>query len=174
MVFLMVLGGLINFSFLPIKPIPQKSVNWITLDEAVNKYKDEPRPILIDLYTSWCYWCKVMDRKTYADRRVAEYINNHYYAVKVNAETKDTIMWNGKRFLYDAADKLNGFAVYITHGQPAFPTTVIFTSVNELPVPIPGMMKVGDMEPVLTYFREGAYKYTNFNSYVSGYKRGWR
>src|SRR5262249_53458391 len=44
------------------------SVAWMTVDEAAGKLQQEKRPVLIDLYTSWCGWCKEMDRKTYSNK----------------------------------------------------------------------------------------------------------
>jgi thiol:disulfide interchange protein len=43
--------------------------------------------VVVDVYTSWCSWCKVMDRKVYADARVANYAANHLF-VKLNAEDR--------------------------------------------------------------------------------------
>jgi thiol:disulfide interchange protein len=49
------------------------------------------RPILLDFYTSWCGWCKQMMKTTYADPRLAQYINTYFYPAKFNAEGKDTL-----------------------------------------------------------------------------------
>jgi thiol:disulfide interchange protein len=60
------------FLFISISSFRQKNakekLNWISLEEAELKMKTDPRPILIDLYTDWCGWCKVMDRKTYTSQ----------------------------------------------------------------------------------------------------------
>ena len=88
----------------------KEGVHWLSIEEVQVKLKIEKRPILVDLYTDWCYWCKVMDKKTYSDPKVAAYINEHYYAVKINAESKETIKWNEKLFSYNQQNKLNDFA----------------------------------------------------------------
>lgn len=36
---------------------------WLNLQEGESAFKKERKPILIDLYTNWCGWCKVMDKK---------------------------------------------------------------------------------------------------------------
>jgi thiol:disulfide interchange protein len=59
------------------KPVPEtapKSIAWLTVDEAAAKLQQEQRPVLIDLYTTWCGWCRQMDKKTYSNKKVAEYL----------------------------------------------------------------------------------------------------
>jgi len=73
------------------------SVNWVSIEEAQEFVKENPRKVFIDVYADWCGWCKVMDRKTFTNNKVAEYINENYYAVKLNAESKKTITFNGKQ-----------------------------------------------------------------------------
>lgn len=59
------------------------SSNW---NASLIKAKKENKYILIDFYTDWCGWCKVQDTATWEDPMVAEYINENFVAVKLNAE----------------------------------------------------------------------------------------
>ncbi len=54
------------FSFAKVKPTEKEKINWLTINEVNAKMKTDPKPVLIDIYTTWCYWCKVMDKKTYS------------------------------------------------------------------------------------------------------------
>ena len=64
----------------------KEKINWITVSQLNELYSKNPKPILLDVYTSWCGWCKEMDRTTYKNEKVVKYINEHYYAVRLNAE----------------------------------------------------------------------------------------
>lgn len=168
-----------NFSFTKIKngekekSTKKENIDWISINEVQAKLQKETRPILIDLYTNWCYWCKVMNKKTYSNSNVIEYINKHYYAVRLNAETKDSVVWNGAVFKYSVENKVNEFSIYITQGQLAFPNTVIFTDLRKAPASIPGFIEPKEIEVILKYFGEGSYKNKNFNEYSSNFKTTW-
>ena len=54
-------------------------VNWITFDEAYIKCKKNPRPIMIDIYTTWCGPCKMMSKQTFNHPTIAKYINDNFY-----------------------------------------------------------------------------------------------
>lgn len=71
-------------------------INWVTIEEAQELTKEEPRKVFIDIYADWCGWCKVMDRKTFTDKKVYTYINENYYAVRIDAESQNIITYNGR------------------------------------------------------------------------------
>ncbi len=61
------------------------------MNQLSTQLETESKPVLIDLYTNWCYWCKVMDKKTYNNPKVYAYISGHFYPVKHNAQLKKII-----------------------------------------------------------------------------------
>ena len=73
-------------------------VKWYTIEEVQELVKNEPRKIYIDMYTDWCGWCKVMDKKTFTDESIAKQLNTNFYAVKFDAEGKEPVNFKNKEF----------------------------------------------------------------------------
>ena len=152
----------------------KEKLQWYTLAEAEAKMKTEKKIILIDLYTDWCGWCKVMDKKTYANEAVAKYINDKFYPVKINAETKETLMWKGKSFLFNSQAGVNNYALYLTKGQLSFPSTVIIPREGAAPQTIPGYIETKDMELILKYFGEGNFEKVAFSDFQKNFISSWK
>ena len=75
------------FSAITPPPAAKAAIQWLSIEEAYELNKKEPRKIFVDVYTDWCGWCKRMDKDTFSNAEVAEYVNKNYYAVKMNAES---------------------------------------------------------------------------------------
>ena len=154
------------------RAIPSEAMTWMSIDEAAGKLQKEQRPVLIDLYTTWCGWCKQMDKKTYSNKQVAQYLQEKFYAVKVDAETHATIKWNGRTYQFNPSLRANEFALYLAHGQLEFPTTIIIPPGGE-PQAIPGYMEPKELELLVKYFGEGKFNKVSFDEYQKGFKSSW-
>lgn len=142
---------LISFSF---SRVPKEKVNWISFAEMEKSYAQNPKPIIIDLYTDWCGWCKVMDKNTYGNAKVAAYINEHYYAVKYNAESTDSVWFNKIKYGFNSALKTNELALLLSRGDRSYPNTIFLEKIDASPAPLSGYMKPKEMEAPLRYFVE--------------------
>jgi uncharacterized protein YyaL (SSP411 family) len=148
------------------------AVSWLSLDEVAKRLESDKKPVLIDLYTSWCGWCKVMDKKTYSNKAVAAYLNDKFYTVRVDAESRATIQWQGRSYGYNSQYRCNDFALYLAHGQLEFPTTVIIPP-GEAPQAIPGYIEPKDFEPLVKFFGEGAWRTRDFGEYHKNFHPTW-
>ena len=101
-------------------------VRWMTFEEAVERSKTEKRKIFIDVYTDWCGWCKVMDKKTFSEPAVAKLLNEKYYPVKFNAEQREDIVYNGTTFKFMEAGGrgTHQLAAALLNNQLSYPSVV--------------------------------------------------
>lgn len=166
-------GWTLLFGCASVQAPPKASLQWMTLQEAKEKLKEQPRLILMDIYTDWCYWCKVMDKSTYTNKELVAYVQDKFYAVKFNAEMKSSVEWNGQQFKYNEAYHVNELSLSLTQGQLSFPTTVIITPDNQAQF-LSGYLKPSELEPILKFFGEGAYKTQSFEVFRKQFKSTWR
>lgn len=129
-------------------------IEWLTFEELEKRMAEQPRQVIIDLYTDWCSWCKVMDKKTFGHEEVAKYISDHYYAVRFNAESKQPVTFNGKTYQYKPEIGLHELAAELMMGKRSFPC-IVFMEKNMMSVfPITGYFKVAEFEPIVRFFAE--------------------
>ncbi|HRE57404.1 MAG TPA: DUF255 domain-containing protein [Candidatus Kapabacteria bacterium] len=127
-------------------------VRWVSFSEAVELSKKEPRKILIDIYTDWCGWCKKMDATTYGDGAVVEYINRHFYAVKYDAESKDSLVFNGHTFRYLKDYRCNEFAYSLLSGKMSYPSTVFLDEQFTMLTAVAGYLTSDVLLGILRYY----------------------
>ena len=140
-----------------------QKINWMTMDEALAAQKETPKKIFMDVYTNWCGPCKMLDKNTFSNPDVIEYVNQHYYAVKFNAEGTEEITFqdftytnpnyqegrrgrNATHFFADAL-KLQGY-----------PSLVFFEDDGSLLQAIPGYKTPKQLEIYLKMIASNDYK----------------
>lgn len=142
-------------------------VKWYTWNEAIEASKTKPKKIIVDVYTDWCGWCKVMDRETFPNAEVAAYLNANFYAVKFNAEQREEITFNGQKFNYVVQGKggYHTLAATLLDGQMSYPTVVYLNEKYERIMISPGYKKPEDLMKELKYTSEEQYSKITFDEY---------
>lgn len=142
-------------------------VNWLSLKEAQEKNKTLNKPFIIDIYTDWCGWCKHMMKTTYSNPAIASYINTHFYPVKFDAETKDTIEFNGKIYkpLSPQPKTAHELAVKFLGSKLSYPSTLFVTNNYEYNLLSQGFLEEKKIEPLLVFMVENAWQTSNFEEF---------
>lgn len=162
--------SLLLLALLPLCALAQKpSIKWMTIEEALAAREKAPKKIVVDMYTDWCGWCKVMDRDTFTDSAVIDYINNHYYAVKLNAEKQPSFTFKGHVFnLLDVGGKsINEFVLAVTNNQPSYPSLTYIDEEGGILTVVPGFQKPSNLLPILKFLGEDKFKSMKFDEYVN-------
>ena len=140
-------------------------ITWMSFEEAIAKNKQSPKKIFIDIYTDWCGWCKRMDATTFQDSIVAKYMGENYYTVKLNAETKDTIHFFDKIFVYKPESKANDLALSLLSNQMSYPSFVMLDEKFALLSPLPGYQTTDQLMRVVKYFGDNIYLTKKWDDY---------
>ena len=155
------------------KPIiGAEKIKWMSWQEASEANKTQPRKLLVDVYTSWCGWCKVMDKQTFTNDTIADYLNKYYYCVKLDAEGHDTIHFDNKDFVYISPEKGGGrngihtLAYALLDGNMGYPSLVYLTEKFERTAISPGYKTPAQLLPELRFTAEEVFKTKTFDEYV--------
>ncbi len=152
--------------------VDHSAVNWISFEEAYKKCKVNPRPIMIDVYTTWCGPCKMMSAQTFNNPFIATYINENFYAVKFDAETKDSVKFD--EYLFVSLDPANPksthqFAASILDNQLAYPSIVFLNNQIQRIDILKGFMPANQFDPVIHYYGSGDYQVTKWEDYKKAF-----
>ncbi len=144
-----------------------EKINWYSFEEAIELASENPKKILIDIYTDWCGYCKRMDAETFGDPNVAKYVNQNFYPVKFNSETRDTINFQGYTFVNEGEGRRSAhqLSIALLEGRMSYPSIVYINEDLEILTYIPGFMTPDRIEPILRFFAENHYKTQSWEEY---------
>jgi len=114
-----------------------------------------------------------MDKKTFSNTEVIKYMNKNFYAVRLNAERQDSVMFMGKMYGFVPGMRANQLAIDLLGGRMSYPTSVILEENFQNPAPIPGYLNVVTMEKILKYLGENIYKSKQFPDYEKEFVATW-
>jgi len=172
---LLVCCSLVGFG--PEKTGDISNIEWISLEEAQKRCKTAPRKIIIDVYTTWCGPCKMMAKNTFTNPVIIDQLNNHYYAVKFDAESVEPVIFHNMRFINRAVDPNTGIKGRgATHDLAqyfevtGFPTLLFLDEKMNLLQPISGYVGPAELEPMLDFVAANKYETTEWDAYLKTFK----
>ena len=158
------------FSFTNAPTKKAGAVMWLTWEEAAKLNETSPKKIFVDVYTDWCGWCKVMDKKTFTDPKVAAYLKKNFYAVKLDAESRKTINFRGEEFKFREVEGsrrggIHMLAYSLLEGKMSYPTVVTLNEKFERIAISPGYKEAPMMYTELQFAAEEHYKTSTFKEF---------
>jgi len=137
------------------------SIKWYSFEEAMSKNTQFPKKkIFVDVYTDWCGWCKKMDATTFSNPLIINYMNENFYAVKLNAERKDSIILDGKLFVNTNPTgnrSTHQIAEMLLNNRMSYPSYAFLDEMGRSITVVPGYMDATSFEPILHYFGDNQY-----------------
>ncbi len=150
-----------SFTLAPVEADLGKNVKWYTWEEAMEANKTNPKKIMVDVTTDWCGWCKRMDANTFENPQISKYLNDNFYPIKLNAEMKEDIVYDGNTFKYipDAGRRgIHTLAYSLLDGQMSYPSIVFLDEGVQRVMVSKGYKGPDDFLVELKFTAEEAYK----------------
>lgn len=156
-----------------------QEINWISMEAALAKQKEVPKKIMVDMYTAWCGPCRMLDKNTFSNKKLAAYVNANYYAVKFNAEGNAVVNFKDQELSnpnYDPAkakrrNSQHQLAQYF--GIRSYPTILFLGENSEFLAPIPGYKTPAQLELFLRLFGEDLYKTLTSQEAFNDYQKSF-
>jgi len=146
-------------------------IEWLSLEDATKQNKKKPKKVILDLYTDWCAPCKRMDDTTLKNPKIVEYINQHFYAVKVNGETKNPLTFKGQIYNYVVEDytEYHQLTKKLLTKKIAYPSFVFLDENLEIIQTVQGYLEPKSFDMVLHFFADNYHQRMSWESFTKEY-----
>jgi len=85
-----------------------------------------PKPIVLYFHTDWCSYCAIQSEQIKKDTSISKMLNNSFYFIDFNAESKEQIIFNGKNYKEDKNSTHEFVKSFFPKRKPiAYPAWVI-------------------------------------------------
>jgi thioredoxin-related protein len=121
--------------------------SWRPWDAGLREAGGEGRPVLVNVYTDWCGWCRRMEREVYSRRDVQDYLARKFVTVKLNAESNEAARYAGKPY--------TGRTLAAHFGVTGYPTTIFLTAKGDHLGNVPGYTPPDRFLLLLRYVGDG-------------------
>jgi thioredoxin-related protein len=133
---------------------------WMNYAEGMAKAGAEGKYVLVDFWTSWCHWCKVMDKDTYGDEAVQARLLESFVIIKVDAESKTA---------QGGVEAPSGVELARQFQVSSYPTTWFTDATGKKIAPLPGFSPPEQFLVVLDFIATGAYENQNFQEFQASH-----
>lgn len=101
-----------------------------SFEEAEKISKENPKPFVVFIHTSWCNYCKMMENSTFKNPEIITLLNTDFYFISLDAESKEDIHFNNRKFSFKPNGQNTGIHELATElttidSQVVYPTIAI-------------------------------------------------
>ena len=101
-----------------------------SFEEAEKLSKENPKPFVVFIHTSWCNYCKMMENSTFKNPEIIQLLNTDFYFISLDAESKRDIYFNNHTFQFKPKGENTGIHELATElatidSQVVYPTVTV-------------------------------------------------
>ncbi len=145
-------------------------IYWQSLEEALGRARYQDRLLLLYIYTPWCSPCIMMDQNVWSHPLIASYATANFHCVRLNAEARDSIPFNGTQFPYLPELHANQLAYLLLEGNMQYPALVLMAPSGEVLLALRGYLKPALVDTLLHYFATRSYQRIRWEDYQKEYQ----
>lgn len=139
--------------------IDSNEIKWYRYDEGLRIAKETNRPIMINFTTSWCGYCKKMNRTTFRNTDIIKALNGDFVSIKVDCESKLELDIDG----YKISERNLAKSEF---GVRGYPTYWFLKSDTERIAPLSGYQESNRLKDILFYIKNELYDKMKYDEYL--------
>jgi len=124
------------------------SIQWHKYNAGMQQSRQTNKKIFLHFWAEWCAYCTMMERDTFHNKAVVEFLNEHFISIKVDFDREKNIA--------------NHFQVR------GLPNTFFLTERGERISNLPGYIAADAMLGLLKYVQTESYKKMSFGKFLKG------
>ncbi|MCK5519787.1 MAG: thioredoxin fold domain-containing protein [Candidatus Marinimicrobia bacterium] len=129
--------------------LKQEHKEWYSFPEGMKLAENSDKHIIVDFYTDWCKWCKVMDEKTFSVPEVEAYLFEHFIPIRIDAESEEITEFKGQNYSYKQLTQ--------AFGVTGFPSLAYLSPEKEIITIVPGYVEKEPFLNILEYVSKECY-----------------
>ncbi len=143
--------------------IEAQQIKWTSMNEALELQDAKPKKILVFFYAKWSEDSHKMNENTLVNQDVAQYINQHFYAVNFDGEGNEKVNYKDFEYTnpnYDPKREGRNYQHFFADALKVttYPTIVFFDEKGEIISPVAGYKSPKDLEIFLKMVASDDYK----------------
>jgi thioredoxin-related protein len=121
-----------------------QEIKWTSFSDLNDSLKAKPKKVIIKIEADWCGYCKMMDVNVFSHKRTQVKLGETYYFVKLNAESKEEIIFRNHLFKPSSFAKGKHELAITLNGKEntiSYPTVVLLSPNLEIENRLNGYLK---------------------------------
>ena len=145
-------------------------VHWLPLNEALKLNKEKPKGIFLTFYNKSNAASSVMLVNAFSHNKMAAYLNDNFYCVRLDAQTTDTLIWDKAYYNKHEKGNYHELAQTMMKSNMQFPSIFFFDGTNRLILNESSYLSPEALYILSNYVVSGSYKTKAFADFMKAFK----
>jgi len=149
---------------------PETPIEWLSLQKALELQKKEPKILFITWYSRLNIGSQVMVFNAFAHPRIRDYMKKHFYCVRLDAQTDDTLYF-GKQYINQMKDdRYHDLALLQLENNMKFPSHVFYDRNRKVIFRQQSYLSTINFYALANYIGSGTYKTKGLKDFIKTFK----